>query len=107
MEIEPILPRKDWRAFHDVHGVVTECWSPLGRGGALLSDGLVAEVAARRQKTPAQAVLRWQVQLGMVPVVRSSNPARIAENIDITELIGARAESGASGCAWTPAGPPL
>jgi 2,5-diketo-D-gluconate reductase A len=86
VEIDPTLPRKDWRAFHDIHGIVTECWSPLGRGGALLSDDVVAEVAARHQKTPAQVVLRWHVQLGMVPVVRSSNPVRIAENIDIFDF---------------------
>ena len=86
VELDPTLPRKALRAFHGAHGIVTEAWSPLGRGGALLSDPVVTEIAAHHGKSPAQIVLRWHVQVGVVPVARSSSPKRIAENLDVFDF---------------------
>ena len=85
IELDLTLPRNEWRAFHESHGILTECWSPLGRG-ALLSDPFVTTVSTRHGKTPAQVVLRWHVQLGLIPVVSTSNPAWIAENIDVFDF---------------------
>jgi 2,5-diketo-D-gluconate reductase A len=82
VELDPTLPRKELRAFHDSHGIVTESWGALGRGGALLSDPVVTAIAGRHGKSPAQIVLRWHVEQGVVPVARSSDPRRIAENLD-------------------------
>jgi 2,5-diketo-D-gluconate reductase A len=82
VELDPTLPRKELRAFHAVHGIVTESWGALGRGGALLSDPVVTAIARRHRKSPAQIVLRWHLQQGVVPVPRSSDPRRIAENLD-------------------------
>lgn len=86
VELDPTLPRKELRAFHSAHRIVTEGWSPLGRGGPLLSDPLVSEVAARHVKSPAQVVLRWHVQLGMIPVAHASDPALIRENLDVFDF---------------------
>ena len=85
IELDPTLPRRDWRAFHETHGIRTECWSPLGRG-AILADPAIAAVSARHGRTPAQVVLRWHVQLGLIPVVSSSHPTWIAENFDVFDF---------------------
>lgn len=85
IELDPTLPRRDWRAFHEAHGILTECWSPLGRG-AILADPSVAAVSARHGRTPAQVVLRWHVQLGLIPVVSSARPTWIAENMNVFDF---------------------
>lgn len=86
IELDPTLPQVARRAYHDKHRVVTEAWSPLGRGGELLRHPLVEELARRHGKSPAQIVLRWHVGLGVIPVARSSDPARIMENISIFDF---------------------
>ncbi|MGW4027188.1 aldo/keto reductase, partial [Streptomyces sp. NPDC005009] len=63
--------------------VLTESWSPLGRGSTLLDDLAVAAVAEAHGVTPAQAVLRWHVQLGALPVPKSSAPERQRANLDV------------------------
>jgi 2,5-diketo-D-gluconate reductase A len=59
---------------------VTESWSPIGAGAGLLADPRIVDLARRRSKTPAQIVLRWHVQLGLVPIPKTSKPERLAEN---------------------------
>jgi 2,5-diketo-D-gluconate reductase A len=91
IQLDPQRPRIEERAFHNEHGIVTESWSPLGQGGGLLEEpGLVA-IAEAHGRTPAQVVLRWHVQQGMVAIPKSSDPRRLAENLDIFdfELSGA------------------
>ena len=62
IELDPTLPQAERRAYHRRHGIVTEAWSPLGRGGELLRDPVVRELASRHGKSPAQIVLRWHVE---------------------------------------------
>lgn len=80
------IARREQREHHRAHGIVTEGWSPLGRGGPLLTDPVVAEIAARHGKSAAQIVLRWQVDEGVVPVGRASSEAHLAQNIDIFDF---------------------
>ncbi|GAB2462880.1 aldo/keto reductase [Xylanimonas ulmi] len=82
VEAHPYLRQDEVRAFDAAHGIVTQAWSPLGRG-TVLGDSVIADVAARHGVTPAQAVLRWHVQRGDVVFPKSAKPARIAENADI------------------------
>ena len=82
VESHPYLQQAEVRAFDAAHGILTEAWSPLGRG-AVLGDPVIAGVAARHGVTPAQAVLRWHVQRGDVVFPKSATPARIVENADI------------------------
>jgi 2,5-diketo-D-gluconate reductase A len=86
IELDPTLPQTERRAYHVLHGIVTEAWSPLGRGGELLRDPVVRELGARHGKSPAQVVLRWHVEHDVVPAPRSSNSRRIAENLDIFDF---------------------
>ena len=83
IELHPLLPQRELRAFHQEHGIVTESWSPLGQGKGLLDHPTLAEVAAKHGKTPAQIVLRWHVELGLVVIPKSITPARIRENLDL------------------------
>jgi 2,5-diketo-D-gluconate reductase A len=82
VEVHPYLRQDEVRAFNTAHGIVTEAWSPLGRG-TVLADPVIAQVAVRHGVTPAQAVLRWHVQRGDVVFPKSATPARIRENADV------------------------
>ncbi|MEU6104577.1 aldo/keto reductase [Streptomyces flaveolus] len=83
IELHPLFPQDELRAFHERKGVRTESWSPLGRGSDLLDDPAVAAVAEAHGVTPAQAVLRWHTQLGAVPIPKSSDPGRQRANLDV------------------------
>lgn len=85
VELHPLLNQAELRAVHEQHGIVTEAYSPLGVG-KLLENPAVTTVAAAHGKSPAQVLLRWSLQLGNVVIPRSSNPARIAENIDVFDF---------------------
>ncbi|MEV5336751.1 aldo/keto reductase [Streptomyces werraensis] len=83
IELHPFFPQDELRAYHADKGVLTESWSPLGRGSQLLDDLAVAAVADAHGVTPAQAVLRWHVQLGALPVPKSSDAERQRANLDV------------------------
>ncbi|WP_104167849.1 aldo/keto reductase [Arthrobacter sp. SX1312] len=91
IQLDPQRPRIVERAFHNEHGIVTQAWSPLGKGSGLLDEPAVVAIAEAHDRTPAQVVLRWHVQQGMVAIPKSSNPERLARNLDIFdfELSGA------------------
>ncbi|MFD7080026.1 aldo/keto reductase [Streptomyces sp. NPDC059918] len=80
IQIDPRVTQRPWRTYAARRRIVVQSWSPLGAGGPLLGDPVVRTVAARHGVTPAQAVLRWHLELGLVPIVKSADPARLAEN---------------------------
>ncbi len=86
IELHPYLVQANLRAFHAEHGIVTEAWSPLAKGGDLLADLVVTALAEKYARTPAQIVLRWHIQLGNMVIPKSATPARIAENIDVFDF---------------------
>ena len=83
IELHPFFPQEELRAFHAAKGVLTESWSPLGRGTSLLKDPVVISIAEALGVTPGQVVLRWHTQLGAVPIPKSSDPGRQRENLDV------------------------
>ncbi|HEY7857245.1 MAG TPA: aldo/keto reductase [Candidatus Nanopelagicales bacterium] len=83
VELHPRFPQERLRKFHAAQGILTESWSPLGRAGDVLAEPAVAAPARALGVTPAQVVLRWQVQLGSVPIPKSADPVRQAQNLDI------------------------
>jgi 2,5-diketo-D-gluconate reductase A len=85
IELHPRLQQTELRAWHADHDVVTEAWSPLAQG-ELLNDEKIGAVAGRHGKTPAQAILRWHLQLGNVVFPKSATPERIRENIDLFDF---------------------
>lgn len=82
VELHPNLVQAELRAFHAAHGIATEAWSPLARGG-LLADPVIGTIAARHGRTTAQVILRWHLQIGNVVIPKSVTPSRIAENFDV------------------------
>ncbi|PVE19968.1 aldo/keto reductase [Arthrobacter sp. Bz4] len=82
IELHPYLQQEELRQFHDVHGIRTQAWSPLGRG-AILADPVIGAIAAELNRTPAQVVLRWHVQSGHLVIPKASSPDRIASNLDV------------------------
>jgi diketogulonate reductase-like aldo/keto reductase len=83
VELHPHLIQAPLRAFHARHGIVTEAWSPLARGGDVLTDPQIRAIAAAHGKTAAQVILRWHLQVGTVVIPKSVTPSRIAENFDV------------------------
>ena len=92
IQLSPRITRTDHVAYDNAHGIVTVSWSPLGQGNDLLKDPVLARIAAHHGKTPAQIVLRWNIELGLVPIPKSANKQRIAENIDIFDFALSAAE---------------
>jgi len=86
IEMHPRFGQEQMRAVHEELGIVTESWSPLGRGTGLLADPTVVAIATAHGVTPAQAILRWHVQLGAVPLPLSSDPVRQRENLEIVDF---------------------
>jgi len=83
VELHPHLTQAPLREFHARHGIVTEAWSPLARGGDVLTDPRITAIAEAHGKTPAQVILRWHLQVGTVVIPKSVTPSRIAENLDV------------------------
>jgi len=85
IEVHPYLTQDDVRAFCAEHQIAIEAWAPIARG-RVLDDPEVVTIAERVGKTPAQVVLRWQIERGDIVFPKSVTPARIAENIDIFDF---------------------
>jgi 2,5-diketo-D-gluconate reductase A len=85
IELHPGFQQVALRDFHADHGIVTEAWSPLGQGAAL-GHPVVADLARKHGKTPAQIVLRWHIDIGNVVIPKSVTPHRIRENIDVFDF---------------------
>lgn len=82
VELHPRLQQSELRGFHERHGIVTEAWSPLARGG-LLDDPVIEQLADRHDVSAAQVILRWHLEIGNVVIPKSVNPGRMASNIDV------------------------
>ncbi|PJM72914.1 2,5-diketo-D-gluconic acid reductase [Bifidobacterium primatium] len=79
--------RETERAYMTVHGVHMEAWAPLAAGSAgLFGNRTMAGIAAAHGRTVAQVALRWLIQRGITPVVKSANPERMCENLDVFDF---------------------
>lgn len=85
VELHPLLNQSALRSFHAEHNILTQAYGPLGVG-KLLENPTVTSVADAYGKTPAQVLIRWNVQLGNSVVYRSSKAERIAENLDVFDF---------------------
>jgi Aldo/keto reductases, related to diketogulonate reductase len=86
IQLSPRITRTDHVEYDRAHDIVTVAWSPLGQGKDLLNEPILASIGAKYGKSPAQVVLRWNIELGIVTIPRSSNPARLAQNLDIFDF---------------------
>jgi 2,5-diketo-D-gluconate reductase A len=87
IELHPDFAQVDLVEFCKGLNIVTESWSPLGQGGALLSQPVLSQIAEKHGKSAAQVILRWHIQNQHVVIPRSSNPERITQNLNVFDFV--------------------
>lgn len=83
IELHPYFPQIGMLEVHHTLGIQTESWSPLGKRQAPFTEPAVVAPAQRLGVDPAQVILRWQYQIGSIPIPKSADPQRQASNLDI------------------------
>jgi len=86
IELHPFFNQKEQRKWHEENNVATESWSPIGRANEVLQNEDIQNIANHHNKTVAQVILRWHVQLGAIPIPKSASPQRQLENISIFDF---------------------
>ena len=90
VELHPYFQQRELRADHATRGIATEAWGPLGQGDRheekVLEDPLLAEIATAHERTVAQVVIRWHLQLGTIAIPKSATPERIAANANVFDF---------------------
>jgi 2,5-diketo-D-gluconate reductase A len=82
IELHPRFQQRALREFHAKHGIATESWAPLGRS-QFLSDPTITGIAAKHRRTPAQAVIRWHLDEGLIAIPKTARRERLPENLDV------------------------
>lgn len=85
IELHPGFQQAELREYHAEHDIVTEAWSPLGRG-SMLGHPALAPIAEKHGRSVAQIILRWHIQLGNMVIPKSVTPSRIQENIRVFDF---------------------
>lgn len=83
IEMHPYFSQVEQRKADKERGIITEAWSPLSRARTVTHDETIAELARQKGKTVSQVILRWHVQLGVIPLPRSSSELHQKENLDV------------------------
>lgn len=86
IQLSPVWTKASEREFHRQHGIVTEAWSPLGKGTDLLEHPAVQEIAKTHGRSPGQVVLRWETQQDVVPIPKSADRQRLADNLAVFDF---------------------
>lgn len=86
IELHPYFPQAPMIAYDEAHGIITEAWSPLGRGTDVLTNPVIAEIAAAHDTSPAQVILAWHVSRNVVPIPKATSDARQIENLGAAKL---------------------
>lgn len=85
IELHPRFQQQALRTFHEERGIKTESWSPLGRA-AFFADPVIAGVAKKHAKTPAEVVIRWHLDNGLIVIPKTVRPERLKENIAVFDF---------------------
>jgi diketogulonate reductase-like aldo/keto reductase len=83
IELHPYFPQREMRRVNEELGILTESWSPLGKRQAPFDEPPVVAAAEAHGVSPAQVILRWQLQLGCIPIPKSATPERQRLNLDV------------------------
>ncbi|MFP1816687.1 2,5-didehydrogluconate reductase DkgA [Lonsdalea quercina] len=87
IELHPLLQQRSLHAWNTTHHIQTESWSPLAQGGKGVFDTpVIRDLAKKYGKTPAQIVIRWHLDNGLVVIPKSVTPTRIRENFDVFDF---------------------
>ncbi len=85
VELHPGLAQQHIRRFDALNSIATEAWSPLARA-QMNEHPVISAIAEAHTKTPSQVVLRWHIELGNLVIPKSTNPDRLAENLDVFDF---------------------
>jgi 2,5-diketo-D-gluconate reductase A len=85
IELHPTFQQRAVRDFHKRHDIRIESWSPLGQGRDL-RDPVIAAIAKKHGKTPAQIIIRWHLEQGLIVIPKSVTASRIRENINVFDF---------------------
>ncbi|TCI33496.1 aldo/keto reductase [Exiguobacterium sp. SH4S7] len=83
IELHPYFSQVEQRQADKERGIITEAWSPLSRARTVIHDETITELANQKGKTVSQVILRWHIQLGVIPLPRSSSELHQQENLDV------------------------
>ncbi|KRN28722.1 2,5-diketo-d-gluconate reductase [Lactobacillus selangorensis] len=86
IELHPYFNQQTQRTYDTEHGILTEDWSPLGRASVMLKDPLLQKLAQKYNKNVGQLILRWELQLGTLPIPKANHPARQVGNLDVFDF---------------------
>ncbi|AZP03617.1 aldo/keto reductase [Jeotgalibaca ciconiae] len=87
IELHPYFNQEELREYHAKKGIITESWSPFGREkNDVLEDETILAIAKQHKKTAAQVIVRWNIQLGNLPIVRSGNHEHQKENLAVFDF---------------------
>lgn len=86
VELHPFFDQAGQRAKHTELGIVTESWSPLGRGNDIVEHEKIVKIGQAHGKTGAQVILRWHTQLGAIPIPKSGSLQHQKDNLDIFDF---------------------
>ncbi len=87
IELHPYFNQLEQVAWHKRKGIVTEAWSPLGRGIALFKEPLLVKLAEKYGKSISQLILRWHVQHEIVPIPKAFSQEHQQENLHIFDFV--------------------
>ena len=82
IELHPQFQQTKMRAVNAERGIATESWSPLGQG-KLLEDEAIAAIAEKHGRKPAQVIIRWHIENGLIVIPKSVTASRIIDNFDV------------------------
>ena len=87
VELHPMFQQRELRAYLDAHGIKAEAWAPLGQGRFDIDEvPALTDAAAAHGKTPAQVILRWHLQEGVIAIPKALSPDHQRANLDITDF---------------------
>ncbi|WP_410016726.1 2,5-didehydrogluconate reductase DkgA [Sodalis sp. RH24] len=87
IELHPLLQQRELRQWNAAHDILTESWSPLAQGGeGVFDQAIIRKLAEKYGKSPAQIVIRWHLDSGLVVIPKSVTPSRIKENFAVLDF---------------------
>lgn len=85
IELHPFMQQTELRQTHQEMGIATQSWSPLGQGTAL-TNPVILDIARKHDRTAAQVIIRWHLELGLIAIPKSITPSRIRENFNVFDF---------------------
>jgi diketogulonate reductase-like aldo/keto reductase len=86
IELHPYFNQLHQRLADKQRGILTQAWTPIGKRTALLEDPVIVSIAQELGRSPAQIVLRWHLQLGVLPIPKSATKSRRVENLAVEDF---------------------